>query len=141
MAKSYDLMNKTQVTSLAPSELHPYAGLLKELEDLQSDLRGFEQTPAVSLQDIDPLHLASSINLIHYLGLRRRDVRSLQERLAAVGLSSLGRMESHVFANLNAMIDLLRCALGKNSGPVQHSLKSIPIIYLANPPPIAESAS
>ena len=115
MAKSYDLMNKTQVTSLAPSELHPYAGLLKELEDLQSDLRGFEQTPAVSLQDIDPLHLASSINLIHYLGLRRRDVRSLQERLAAVGLSSLGRMESHVFANLNAMIDLLRCAIGKNS--------------------------
>ena len=42
-------------------------------------------------------------------------MRSLQERLAAVGLSSLGRMESHVFAHLNAIIDLLRCALGKNS--------------------------
>ncbi|MDP1549932.1 MAG: pyruvate kinase, partial [Nitrosomonas sp.] len=55
------------------------------------------------------------VNLIHYLGLRRRDIRSLQERLAAVGLSSLGRMESHVFANLNAIIDLLSCALGKNS--------------------------
>ena len=42
-------------------------------------------------------------------------MRPLQQRLAAAGLSSLGRMESHVLANLNAIIDLLRCALSKNS--------------------------
>jgi pyruvate kinase len=108
-------MSKQQLISLRPDELHPYANLLNELEDLHSELKGFEQSHEVTLQDINPLHLASAINLVHYLGLRRRDVRSLQERLAAVGLSSLGRMESHVFANLNAIIDLLRYALGKNS--------------------------
>lgn len=95
--------------------MHPYTGLLHELEELRGELMEFEHLSAKTLQLANPLHLASTINLIHYLGLRRRDMRSLQERLAAVGLSSLGRMESHVFTNLNAIIDLLRCALGKQS--------------------------
>ncbi|MEQ1815786.1 MAG: pyruvate kinase [Nitrosomonas sp.] len=105
-----------QKPSLSKSEeLHPYASLLNELEGLRSELLELEYSSSTTLQNINPSHLFSAVNLIHYLGLRRRDIRSLQERLAAVGLSSLGRMESHVFANLNAIIDLLCCALGKKS--------------------------
>lgn len=104
-----------QSSSHKPREMHPYAGLLHELEGLRGELMEFEHLSAKTLQLANPLHLASTINLIHYLGLRRRDMRSLQERLAAVGLSSLGRMESHVITNLNAIIELLRCALGKQS--------------------------
>lgn len=104
-----------QASSHKPREMHPYAGLLHELEELRGELMEFEHLSAKTLQLANPLHLASTINLIHYLGLRRRDMRSLQERLAAVGLSSLGRMESHVITNLNAIIELLRCALGKQS--------------------------
>ncbi|WP_305621647.1 pyruvate kinase [Nitrosomonas sp.] len=96
-------------------ELHPYASLLNELEGLRSELLALEYSSSATLQHVNPSHLSSTVNLIHYLGLRRRDIRSLQERLAAVGLSSLGRMESHVFTNLNAIIDLLSCALGKKS--------------------------
>jgi pyruvate kinase len=95
-------------------DLHPYASLLHELEELRNALKELERLFATSLQQVNPLHQASAINLVHYLGIRRRDMRPLQERLAAAGLSSLGRMESHVLANLNAIIDLLRCALGKN---------------------------
>lgn len=112
-------MNKQQSGSGKSSELHPYASLLHELEALRSELKALEQSSATTLQNVNPVHLASSVNLICYLGLRRRDMRPLQERLAAVGLSSLGRMESHVLENLNAIIDLLRCALGKPSKPVQ----------------------
>ena len=108
-------MSKQQSSSRKSRELHPYAGLLHELEELRSELKELEQLSATTLQHVNPLNLASTINLVHYLGLRRRDMRSLQERLGAVGLSSLGRMESHVFAHLNAIIDLLLCALGKNS--------------------------
>ena len=108
-------MSKQQSSSHQSRDLHPYAGLLHELEELRSELKEFEQLSATTLQHANPLHLASTINLVHYLGLRRRDMRSLQERLGAVGLSSLGRMESHVFAHLNAIIDLLCCALGNNS--------------------------
>ncbi|MBY0484817.1 pyruvate kinase [Nitrosomonas sp.] len=108
-------MIKQKPGSRKSEELHPYASLLNELEGLRSELLELEYSSSTTLQNINPSHLFSAVNLIHYLGLRRRDIRSLQERLAAVGLSSLGRMESHVFANLNAIIDLLCCALGKKS--------------------------
>lgn len=108
-------MLKHQPSSYKSEEIHPYACLLHELEELRSELLALEHASSGPLAHVNPSHLSSTINLIHYLGLRRRDIRSLQERLAAVGLSSLGRMESHVFTNLNAIIDLLSCALGKKS--------------------------
>jgi pyruvate kinase len=53
----------------------------------------------------------SAYNLAHYLAVRRHDVRPLQDELAALGLSSLGRMEAHVMASLDAVgaaIDAMR---------------------------------
>lgn len=108
-------MKKKPSNSGTPDVIHPYVSLLEELETLRSELIALEQQSVPTLQQTHPQHLASSINLVHYLGLRRRDIRPLQERLAAVGLSSLGRMESHVLSNIDAIIDLLRSALGKNS--------------------------
>lgn len=107
-------MDKQQNTPGEIANPHPYAGMLNELEELRNELKALEQLFAPALQQVHPHHLGSAINLVHYLGIRRRDMRPLQERLAAAGLSSLGRMESHVLANLNAIIDLLRCALGKS---------------------------
>jgi pyruvate kinase len=43
-----------------------------------------------------PKHRQSAVNLAHYLGLRKQDLRHLQLELAALGLSSLGRCEGHV---------------------------------------------
>ena len=54
----------------------------------------------------------SALNLAHYLALRQFDLRHLQERLAKVGLSSLGRIEANVLPNLDAVIGLLGRALG-----------------------------
>ena len=48
-------------------------------------------------------YLPSAANLAAYIGLRRHDLRELQANLAAVGLSSLGRCESHVIATLDAV--------------------------------------
>lgn len=106
-------MSKAAISSSDSEKVHPYAGLLNELEGLQSELKELEGSSVSVLDNINPRHLRSTINLVHYLGLRRHDVRLLQERLAAVGLSSLGRMESHVYDNLTAVINLLRCALGR----------------------------
>jgi pyruvate kinase len=49
----------------------------------------------------------SAINLAHYIVLRRRDLRGLQQRLSVVGLSSLGRSESHVLDNIERILKLL----------------------------------
>lgn len=55
----------------------------------------------------------SAANLAAYVGLRRHDLRDLQERLAGLGLSSLGRCEGHALASLDAVIHALRCMTGK----------------------------
>lgn len=88
-----------------------YALLLDELRALRDDLVTSENGLAGILQLVNEQHQAGAINLIHYLGLRRQDVRPLQEKLAAVGLSSLGRAESHVLPNLQAIITLLQHTL------------------------------
>lgn len=99
-----------------------YADLLQELAALHRNLTIAESESTEILQKVDTRHWASAANLLHYLGLRRHDVRPLQEKLAAAGLSSLGRAESHVLSNLNAIITLLQHALGKQS---QQTLPSI----------------
>ena len=54
---------------------------------------------------------SSILNLKNYIVMRREDLRPLQERLTAAGLSSLGRGESHVLANINCVIDILSRAV------------------------------
>jgi len=46
----------------------------------------------------------SARNLLHYLALRSQDLRTLQDSLARLGLSSLGRAEPHVLASINAVL-------------------------------------
>lgn len=60
--------------------------------------------------------LPSAANMAAYIGLRRHDLREIQNRLAALGLSSLGRTEGHVLANLDAVILALQAL---NGAPVQ----------------------
>lgn len=57
----------------------------------------------------------SARNLLHYLALRQHDIRSLQEKLALLGLSSLGRTESHALAGIEAVWKILRALCGSAS--------------------------
>src|SRR5262245_24608005 len=83
------------------------------LAQLESLLSGVERaTP--SEEEREPLahsHRAGAVNLRHYLALRRHDLRNLQQALAELGLSSLGRAEGHVEATLRVVRRALR-ALG-----------------------------
>jgi pyruvate kinase len=55
---------------------------------------------------------ADGANLAHYLALRRRDLRALQRDLMALGLSSLGRLESRVMPTLLAVRSALAAIAG-----------------------------
>lgn len=70
------------------------------------------------LDEIHPNHRESARNLLHYLVLRRRDLRPLQRRLSTLGLSSLGRAESCVLATVDAVLDTLH-RLDDAPGPSQ----------------------
>jgi pyruvate kinase len=80
--------------------------VLEELRALRADVRErAEATLARWRPRLErPAFVASAANLAQYLALRRHDLRSLQNRLMPLGLSSLGRCEARVMANLDAVI-------------------------------------
>jgi pyruvate kinase len=49
----------------------------------------------------------SASNLLHYLTLRSKDIRSLQDQLHVAGLSSLASSESHTMRQLQAILERL----------------------------------
>jgi pyruvate kinase len=83
--------------------------LIEELSTIRAEMSAVEQRFSEELQSLHEAHRESAINLLQYLALRRRDLRSLQEQLASYGLSSLGRSESHVVTNIDAVLNVLLC--------------------------------
>jgi pyruvate kinase len=65
---------------------------------------GLANQSAEQLQAVHPNFQLSAHNLLHYLALRQHDRRALQTRLAALGLSSLGRAEAHTLATVEAVL-------------------------------------
>lgn len=82
-------------------------GVLRELTAIRAEMIAETVTSATRLSHVHPHYQASARNLLHYLALRRRDLRPLQLRLAEMGLSSLGRTEPHVLATVDAVLHVL----------------------------------
>lgn len=81
--------------------------LMKELAGIRADMLSNESRTRQHLAEIHANYRESSRNLLHYLTLRRRDLRPLQRSLAALGVSSLGRAESNVLASVDAVLSVL----------------------------------
>jgi pyruvate kinase len=88
-------------------------GLIDELQALREAMQARAAELAPQLDALAPEQAASAANLAHYLALRRHDLRSLQDRLAALGLSSLGRAETHVLANVDKVLGILHRLAGR----------------------------
>jgi pyruvate kinase len=85
---------------------------LGSLEELRAGCIQAEHEFRHALARVRPSHRASARNLVHYVVLRRVDLRDIQEDLANLGLSSLGRCEAHVMASLDTVISVLQCLNG-----------------------------
>jgi pyruvate kinase len=81
--------------------------LIAELTAMRADMIGLGAQFLRDDGSVHPSHRESARNLLHYVALRRRDRRTLQVRLAALGLSSLGRAESHVLSNVDTVLRAL----------------------------------
>ena len=88
--------------------------LSDELAGLCSDMLSLEASFLKRPSTLHEAHRRSARNLAHYLALRRHDVRELQTQLALLGLSSLGRTESHVFTAVQTVHRVLNVLLGTN---------------------------
>lgn len=81
--------------------------LLEQLDGLLDRVEAAESTWQEWLASVAAYYRSSARNIVHYWAIRQCDLRDLQTRLGAFGLSSLGRSESHVQATLR----LVRCAV------------------------------
>jgi pyruvate kinase len=86
--------------------------LIAELEVIRADLIERERREASRVSALPESQRASARNLFHYLALRRHDIRPLQDQLARLGLSSLGRAESHVLATVDAVLEAMHKVAG-----------------------------
>jgi pyruvate kinase len=87
--------------------------LLEQLEQIESEAKDLEKKYEKRLKKVHPANQKSALNLIHYLALRNQDIRELQDTLGQLGISRLGRAESHVMASIAAVKNLLNKILKK----------------------------
>jgi pyruvate kinase len=83
----------------------------KELKKIRGELRAIrgamtalEMRFAHFVRGVHPHYRESARNLLHYLALRRRDLRPLQQSLSRLGLSSLGRGESGAMGSVETVL-------------------------------------
>src|SRR5262245_36454612 len=89
--------------------------LIEQLAALRDDMTGVEEHHLAVAGSPHPNYSESQRNLLHYLALRSHDLRPLQRELAVLGLSSLGRMESHVLASIDAVVAALHSLDGETA--------------------------
>ena len=112
------LMYKNRLTMIHAAENHfketdGKRTLLKELGLLENKMQEAVQSHRQIIQQLNPSQQSSCVNLLFYLALRSEDIRDLQNRLHEFGLSSLASSESHIYSQLNAILE----RLGKNVHP------------------------
>ena len=95
------------------------AQLIQQLNVLRSEMLQLEASGTIDSAAVHPEHRASAANLIHYLALRRHDIRKIQAELASLGLSSLGRTESHVIGGLHAVMKVLNQLAGSEAAALE----------------------
>src|SRR5208283_5614635 len=103
LAQNGDMMNDTHALQL----------LIDELTELRAEMLRQEAALEDRMGEICEAHRESARNLVHYVALRRHDIRDLQEKLTANGLSSLGRAEADVLGAVDAVLAVLHKLVGK----------------------------
>ncbi len=87
--------------------------VISRLAEIRCSLIKLESDFKKQRSGVNPAWRKSAENLVHYMALRRHDVRLLQEELAVLGLSSLGRSEAHVMSTLDAVLSVLHRLAGR----------------------------
>lgn len=102
----------TNIASLTPCR-DQYSELLDEMLCLKERILSETEKEMAGLAagNVAVERMSSILNLLNYIVMRRKDLRPLQARLAAMGLSSLGRGEPHVLTNIDRVIDILSRAV------------------------------
>ena len=97
-----------------PLSAKAFDDLIRQMESLRQSIEQRAKAGKHAWVDLPVEQQISARNLLHYLALRSQDLRPLQDSLARLGLSSLGRSEPHVLATINAVLHNLYLLSGKD---------------------------
>ena len=86
---------------------HTINRLMHDLRELRESALALERDLSGELAAIPLEHRPSARNLLHYLAVRQHDLREIQDDLAKLGLSSLGRLEPYALACVDSVIAAL----------------------------------
>jgi len=85
--------------------------LIHKLDQIIERSENIEASYSSEIEAVDSNFIKSAKNLLNYIELRKFDIHTLQESLSGLGLSSLGRSESHVLFSLIAVRNQLALAI------------------------------
>ena len=88
-------------------ELQHLLTVRANLARLRAEALALEQEFAQDIKRVRAPYRKSVRNLVHYMAVRRHDLRDRQLELQRLGLSSLGRMEANVLPTLDAVLRAL----------------------------------
>ncbi len=91
--------------------------LIDELEKITAHVREQEDKFRNAIVKVKTPYRVSAKNLVHYTAVRQRDISEIQDKLSSLGLSSLGRAESHVMGTLNSVLAILHTINGTSYRP------------------------
>ena len=85
-----------------------------ELTVIRSEMVSVEEQFLAGVADLPETTRASARNLLHYLALRRHDLRPLQGQLASLGLSAFDLAESQALLNVDTLLDVVGLLDGRD---------------------------
>ena len=93
---------------------HLLSQLRNSVERIYENQKAAEQKGRQTIESVHPEQRQSITNLIHYLALRREDLRLIQDDLHNAGLSSLASSESHILRQVQAVLQRLGHVFSKD---------------------------
>jgi pyruvate kinase len=86
---------------------------LDEIDALLAAAAAGEASRSAGIGSVHEVHHRGAVNLVHYVAVRRRDIRRLQADLASLGVSSLSHLEQSVMSTLRTVRSVLARLLGE----------------------------
>jgi pyruvate kinase len=86
--------------------------LIADIEQLIAEASAYAKTHKDKVGNVHPAYKDSALNLLHYAALRKKDLSRIQKRLGNMGLSRLGKAESHILPSLLTTLSILHVLSG-----------------------------
>jgi len=99
--------------------------IIEKLEDLIVRATQLEKKYLHHLHTIHPHYQQSASNMLHYLTLRHTDLRQVQKKLGELGITRLGKAESHVMASVCNALYILKRLVGQRTTKNSKNILSI----------------